>query len=102
MKLRALATARSGDKGADANIALFAKDEAAYQLIESQVSEEALLKFFEKLGVTRVKRYAVPQLATFNFVLYNVLGEGGSLNLRSDAQGKALGELLLEMEIENE
>jgi hypothetical protein len=56
---------------------------------------------FAALGVGKVKRFELPNLSAMNFILPGVLGEGGgSLSLRTDAQGKALGQALLEMWIE--
>ena len=52
------------------------------------------------MGVGKVIRYDLPNLLAFNFILPNILDGGGSLSLRLDAQGKALGQALLEMELE--
>jgi hypothetical protein len=47
-----------------------------------------------------VERYELPNLGAVNFVLRGALGGGGTVSLRTDAQGKALGAALLRMEIE--
>jgi hypothetical protein len=52
------------------------------------------------MGVGPVVRYELPNLGAFNFILPNVLAGGGSINLRTDAQGKALGQQLLELELD--
>ncbi len=54
-------------------------------------------EFFAPLGVGNVTRYEVPNLHALNFVLDGVLGEGGSRSLRIDAQGKTLGQAILEL-----
>ena len=40
----------------------------------------------------------LPNLGALNFVLRGILDGGGSVNLRIDAQGKALGQAILEMQ----
>jgi hypothetical protein len=100
VRLGTLAYARSGDKGSDANIAVFARAETGYAHLRQHLTEGKVQTGFASLGVTDVKRYEVPNLHALNFVLTGVLGEGGSRSLRIDAQGKALGQAILEMQIE--
>jgi hypothetical protein len=52
----------------------------------------------EVLGVRpdRVRRYELPGIAALNFVVRGILANP----LRTDAQGKALGQVLLEMPID--
>lgn len=91
-----IAYARSGDKGSNANIALFAKTQKGYEYLCKHVTEESVKAHFHALPITKVERYLVPNLWAINYVLYGVLGEGGSSSLRIDNQGKALGQALLE------
>ena len=44
-------------------------------------------------------RFELPNLEAFNFLLEGILAGGGSRSLRVDAQGKALGQAILEMEL---
>lgn len=90
-----LAHGRSGDKGNDANIALFAYTPEGYQQLLTALTEKKIAEIFAPLGVKGVKRYEVPNLLAINFVLQDVLDGGGSLSLRSDSQGKALAQALL-------
>lgn len=99
-KLKDLATARSGDKGSHANIGVIARDEKNYELLAKILTSDKVKSYFAPLHPTQVKRYELPNLGALNFVLYDVLEEGGSLNLAIDAQGKALGQALLEMHID--
>lgn len=99
MALRTIAYARSGDKGNSSNIGIIAHDQESYKLIENYLTEERVAEYFYLLCPKKVTRYALPNLLAFNFVLEGVLGEGGSRSLRLDAQGKGLGQLLLEMPI---
>ena len=98
--LRDIAFARSGDKGDSANIAVFARSQAAYDWLCGQLTAAAVEEYFQPLGVGAVVRYEVPNLQALNFVLPHVLGGGGSRSLRIDAQGKTLGMALLEMPVD--
>lgn len=100
MKLREIAYARSGDKGADANIGVIAYNEEGYALLQEKLTAEKVQEYFLPLGVVKTVRYELPNLLALNFVLEGILDGGGSRSLRSDAQGKALGQILLEMEWE--
>jgi hypothetical protein len=95
-----IAYARSGDKGASANVGVIAYTPTGYDLLRERLSAERVETFFEPLGVGRVMRYELPNLGALNFVLPGVLGAGGSRSLRNDAQGKALGQALLELPID--
>jgi len=95
--LRKIAHARSGDKGTHANIGVIARSEAAYTYLKINLTEDLLLKYFSPLGPSKIVRYEVPNLLAFNFVLHDILDGGGSQSLRLDAQGKSLGQALLEL-----
>ena len=98
--LREIAFARSGDKGASANIAVFGRTPAAYGWLQVHLTESIVESYFKPLGVGKVVRYDVPNLHALNFVLTDVLAGGGSRSLRIDAQGKALGMALLELAVD--
>jgi hypothetical protein len=104
MKLKELAYARSGDKGANVNIGVIAYNREGYLFLRKRLTEEIVAQYFSCLGSRRVKRFELPNLLAFNFVLYGALAGGGSVSLRTDAQGKALGQAILQMsfEVENE
>lgn len=97
-----IAHGRSGDKGNDANIALFAYTSEGYRQLCQLLTEKKMLELFSPAGATSVRRYEVPNLFALNFVISNVLDGGGSLSLRSDSQGKALAQILLLQTIEIE
>ena len=101
-KLYTMAHARSGDKGSMANIGVIAYNEADFRFLEKFLTEEKVADYFKSLHPKSVRRYLLPNLFAFNFLLEGVLGEGGSLSLRCDAQGKSLGQALLEMEFSRE
>src|SRR5262245_5682454 len=100
MKLFDLAVARSGDKGSAANVGVIARDPANYSRMREYLSAERVEAFFKSMRVGKVVRYELPNLGALNFILPDILQGGGSVNLRIDAQGKALGQALLEMEID--
>ncbi len=95
-----LVHSRSGDKGDIANIALFAPDQATYNLLVREVTAERVRSHFEGIVTGRVERYQVPNVLALNFVLNGALNGGASRSLRSDALGKSLSSALLRMEIE--
>ena len=98
--LREIAVARSGDKGGGANVGVVARTPAAYKLLCDRLTAGVVQTYFQPLGVGTVVRYELPNLEALNFILPGVLAGGGSRSLRIDAQGKALGQALLEMQIE--
>jgi len=98
--LREIAFARSGDKGASANVAVFGRTPAAYAWLRDNLTSARVEEYFRPLGVGPVTRYDVPNLHALNFVLPDILAGGGSRSLRIDAQGKTLGMALLEMQVD--
>lgn len=99
ISLYEIAYARSGDKGADANIGVIAYTPVGYEYLRENLTQEKVKDFFFLFGAREVLRYELPNLLALNFVLKNILNGGGSCNLRVDAQGKALGQALLEFKI---
>jgi hypothetical protein len=98
--LRDIAYARSGDKGAGANVGVIARTPGDYDFLRRHLTAAAVEEFFKPMGVGTVVRYELPNLGALNFILPGILAGGGSVSLRSDAQGKALGQKLLEMTIQ--
>jgi len=98
--LRTLAHARSGDKGSSSNIGVIAYTGEGYEFLRVLLTEARVGDYFASLQPQRVVRYELPRLKAFNFVLSGVLAGGGSRSLRTDAQGKALAAILLEMPVE--
>ncbi len=96
-RLGDLAHARSGDKGDRSNIGVVARDAAAFAWLEPRLTESAVAEFLRPLGIGAVRRYVLPRIHAFNFVIDHALAGGASRSLRLDTQGKALGTILLEM-----
>lgn len=84
---------RSGDKGISANVGIVARSPEDYPWLVEWLTPERMKRHFAPLGVGRVERHAIPNIAAVNFILQGVLRCG----LRTDAQGKALAEATLAM-----
>jgi hypothetical protein len=97
--LEALAFARSGDKGDNANIGVLARYAKCLPYIHQQVTAQAVEDYFSHLVQGEVERFEMPGMGAFNFFLTEALGGGGAASLRADAQGKSLAQQLLSMEI---
>jgi hypothetical protein len=95
--LMRLALSRSGDKGDSANIAIIARQPAYEAIIRREVTVERVAEHFRHLVSGRVRRFEAPGLHAFNFLLEEALGGGGMASLRIDPQGKAYGQMALEM-----
>ncbi|MCC7196197.1 MAG: hypothetical protein IT356_11635 [Gemmatimonadaceae bacterium] len=95
--LLAIAHARSGDKGNDANVGVIARRAEWYPFLEKYLTAEAVAAHFAPLITGGVERYALPNLHALNFVLHGALDGGGTRSLRIDAQGKTLSTALLRM-----
>jgi hypothetical protein len=100
IRLGQIAIARSGDKGSSANVGVIARTPRAYEFLRDDLTAEKVEVFFRPLGVGKVIRYELPNLGALNFILPNILAGGGSVSMRIDAQGKALGQICLEMTID--
>lgn len=98
--LRQIAYARSGDKGSDANIGVIARLPKYYPFLVETLTAQLVEDFIRPLGARRVVRYELPNLSALNFICCGVLAGGASLSLRTDAQGKVLGQALLELPLE--
>ena len=100
VRLVQLAHARSGDKGDTANIGLIAYEPALYPILVDQVTAERVKAHFGGWVRGAVERYELPNLHALNFVLHRALDGGGTVSLRTDAQGKVLSTALLRMEVD--
>src|SRR6267378_1061513 len=99
IRLGEIAYARSGDKGSSGNVGVIARTPQGFAVLRSYLSAARVEKFFKPLGVGKVIRYELPNLGALNFILPGVLAGGASRSLRTDAQGKTLGQAILEMKL---
>jgi len=86
--------ARSGDKGGDANLGVFARTDAAYLWLDGFLTVARLKSLLPETAPLTVERYALPNLRAVNFVVKGLLEEGVAASSRIDAQAKSLGEWL--------
>ena len=102
MKVRLLdiAHARSGDKGDTANVGVIALKPEWYSVLEKFVTRERVASHFQGMISGDVVRYELPNLGALNFLLHGALDGGGTLSLKTDAQGKVYSTALLRMVVE--
>ncbi len=98
VQLRYLAHARSGDKGNTANVGLIALEPELYPILVREVTVARVARHFKGM-VSGVDRYELPNLNALNFLLHDALDGGGTISLKTDAQGKVYSTALLRMEI---
>lgn len=84
--------ARSGDKGGDANLGVWARTDEAYAWLTRFLTTDRLRALLPETRDLRVHRYALPNLRAINFLLEGYLGEGVSTSNKLDPQAKALSE----------
>jgi len=97
VRLLDLAHARSGDKGDTANVGLIALKQEWFPLIERELTEKRVADHFRGMMTGGVQGYVVPNLKALNFILHGALDGGGTLSLKTDAQGKVYSTALLRM-----
>ena len=85
-----IAHGRTGDKGDRLNVSIIPFDESGYDAIAEQATEARMLDMFRHRGATEVRRYDLPKLKAFNFVIENVLQGGVNNSLNLDGHGKTL------------
>ncbi len=97
VQLLRLAHARSGDKGDTANVGVIALKPAFYPILERQLTASRVARHFRGVIEGPVERYELPNLNALNFLLHGALGGGGTLSLKTDAQGKVFSTAILRM-----
>ncbi len=86
--------ARSGDKGGNANLGVFARSDAGWAWLDAFLTSEKLQALLPETAALRVERHRLPALRSLNFVVYGLLEEGVAASTRQDPQAKSLGEWL--------
>jgi hypothetical protein len=85
---------RSGAKGGDANLGVYARNDAGWAWIDAELTIERLQELLPETATLVVERFRFPNLRSLNFVVRGLLQEGVDASTRQDAQAKALGEWL--------
>jgi len=86
--------ARSGDKGGDANLGVFARRDDAWAWLDEFLTLDQLVRLLPEAAALDVERHRLPAIRALNFVLHGLLEEGVAASTRQDAQAKGLGEWL--------
>lgn len=86
--------ARSGDKGSDANVGVWARDPEAFPWLAHTLTVEEFRRLVPEASALEVERHVFPNLGALNFVVRGLLGQGAAANPRVDPQAKSLGEYL--------
>ncbi|MEU3369450.1 acyclic terpene utilization AtuA family protein [Streptomyces sp. NPDC006660] len=92
--LGAVAGARSGDKGGDVNVGVWARSERVWGWLAGALTVGLFRELLPECGELRVTRHVLPNLRALNFVVEGLLGEGVAAQGRFDPQGKGVGEWL--------
>lgn len=100
VRLTAIAHARSGDKGDTANVGVIALENRWYPILERYLTAERVQQHFAGVITGHVDRFELPNLGALNFLLHGALGGGGTLSLKTDAQGKVYSTALLRIELD--
>jgi hypothetical protein len=98
--LGALMGARSGDKGGDANVGIWARSDDAYVWLRSYLDVPRLKQLLPEAADLEVSRYELANIRGINFVIHGLLGEGVASSTRPDPQAKSLGEALRAIEVD--
>lgn len=86
--------ARSGDKGGNANLGVFARTDEAWAWLDAFLTTERLQQMLPETAPLLVERHRLPALRSINFVIHGLLQEGVAASTRQDGQAKSLGEWL--------
>ncbi len=86
--------ARSGDKGGNANIGLWARTDEAAAWLLAWCTEDAVRALLPEADGLHLDVHPLPNLKAVNVVVHGLLGEGVASSTRYDPQAKGLGEYL--------
>ncbi|MEV1044416.1 acyclic terpene utilization AtuA family protein [Streptomyces sp. NPDC049916] len=89
-----VAGARSGDKGGDANVGVWVRDDDAWRWLAHELTVRRFRELLPETADLIVVRHVLPHLRALNFTVGGLLGEGVAAQARFDPQAKAVGEWL--------
>jgi hypothetical protein len=89
-----LCGARSGDKGGNANVGFWARDDRTYAWLRAELTVERLRELLTEAADLEIRRFELPNLRALNFVIIGLIAPGVAATTRPDAQAKGLGEYL--------
>ncbi len=85
---------RSGDKGGNANLGVFARSDEAWAWLDSFLTTDKLVELLPEAAPFPVDRHRLASVRSLNFVIHGLLEEGVAASTRKDPQAKSLGEWL--------
>ncbi len=97
VRLLDIAHARSGDKGDTANVGVIALKPEWYAVLDQYLTADVVARHYDGQLTGRVERFELPNLAAVNFLLHGALDGGGTLSLKTDAQGKVYSTSVLRL-----
>ena len=100
VRLLDIAHARSGDKGDTANVGVIALEPEWYPVLDRYLTLDRVTRHFRGVITGPIERYELPNLHALNFLLHGALDGGGTLSLKTDAQGKVFSTAMLRMVLE--
>lgn len=89
-----LVGARSGDKGGNANVGVWARSDEAFAWLSTYLTADKVRQLLPEAAAMPVHRYDLPNVRALNFVIVGLLEEGVAASTRMDGQAKGLGEWL--------
>ena len=89
-----LCGARSGDKGGNANVGFWARDDRTYAWLCAELTVQRFRQLLAEAAGLPVLRYELPNVRALNFVIAGLIAPGVAATTRPDAQAKGLGEYL--------
>ncbi len=92
--------ARSGDKGGNGNLGVYARSDEAWAWLDAHLTVDLLRSLLPEVADLSIDRFRFPAIRSLNFVIHGLLDEGVAASTRQDAQAKALGEWLRAKEVE--
>jgi len=97
--LGAVAFARSGDKGGDANIGVWipagcARRDLGFSWLVGLLTPRRIRELLPEARGLDIDVWPLPDLYAVNVVIHGLLGDGAAASTRFDPQAKALGEWL--------
>jgi len=97
VRLLDIAHTRSGDKGDMANCGVIALRPEWYSVLVRELTTERVAAHYGALLSGKVERFELPNLHALNFLLHGALDGGGTLSLKTDAQGKVVSTVMLRL-----
>ena len=94
LPLGTIAGARSGDKGGNANVGLWVRDDDAYRWLAALLTEDTVRRLLPETADLALRITRLPNIRAVNVVVEGLLGEGAAYQARFDPQAKGLGEWL--------